>query len=106
MLHQPDPFAVTMNQDEDNNQLNNATNAPPPLKLPFPQPVSDWTDLLPPSEHVVFLKSIDWGKTHLGHMQTWPLPLRQTLYSVLAEVHPANIYWYAFNESILSSSKH
>lgn len=94
MLHKPDPFVVIMEGHEDDSAPNNVTDAPPPLRLPVPQPIPDWTDLLPPSEHVVFLKSIDWGKTHVGPMQSWSLALRQTVYSILAEVHPANVYWY------------
>lgn len=100
MSHKPDPFSVPTVTHEDNNPDNNdMTDAPPPLRLPNQQLVSDWTDLLPPSEHVVFLKSIDWGKTYLGPMQSWSLALRQSVYSILAEVHPANLYWYAAHQN-------
>jgi hypothetical protein len=54
----------------------------------------DWTRFLPDTEHVRFLKSIDWSKTHVGPIADWPGALRQAIYQVIADSRPATLYWY------------
>jgi hypothetical protein len=54
----------------------------------------DWTRVLPDTEHVRFLRSVDWSKTHLGPMTDWPGALRQATYQVIADSRPATLYWY------------
>lgn len=39
-------------------------------------PGEDWTTALPDTDHVKFLKSIEWDKTALGPMRDWSEPLR------------------------------
>ncbi|RDW72853.1 hypothetical protein BP6252_06760 [Coleophoma cylindrospora] len=60
------------------------------LKTPV---VQDWTRLLPPTEHVEFLKSRDWASTALGPMQGWPNALQLMTLKMLSDPRPANLYW-------------
>jgi hypothetical protein len=53
----------------------------------------DWTEALPDSEHVNFLKSVEWANTPLGPMENWPPVLRQATYQVIADSRPATLYW-------------
>lgn len=62
-------------------------------------PVWDWTEALPDTEHVHFLKSINWSKTHVGPMIDWQGALRQATYQLSADSRPATLYWYGFQYS-------
>lgn len=53
----------------------------------------DWTQHLPSTEHVQFLKSVDWSKTHVGPIAKWPSALRQATYQLIADSRPATLYW-------------
>jgi hypothetical protein len=56
-------------------------------------PRRDWTQFLPDTEHVRFLKSVDWSKTDVGPIADWPNALRQATYQVIADSRPATLYW-------------
>ena len=76
----------------------------------------DWTRLpfaaaLP--RHIQFARSIDWGSTSLGPIETWPPILRSTCNLLMASPHPAAMYWgednvILYNEPyiLLAGQKH
>lgn len=76
----------------------------------------DWTrlpvsDALP--KHIQFARSIDWGATALGPIDTWSADLRQMCNLVMASPHPAAFYWgedliAIYNEAyvLLAGQKH
>lgn len=59
----------------------------------FPRFAPGWTEQLPSTPHVEFLKSRDWASTELGPIQLWPPPLRFMTRKMLADPRPANLYW-------------
>ena len=76
----------------------------------------DWTRL-PVTEalpkHIQFARSIDWGKTALGPIETWSPDLRQMCNLIMASPHPAAMYWgedlvAIYNEAyvLLAGQKH
>lgn len=44
-------------------------------------------------QHVQFARSIDWGQTALGPIETWNADLRQMCNLIMASPHPAAMYW-------------
>ena len=76
----------------------------------------DWTrlpvsDSLP--RHIQFARSVDWGKTALGPIDTWTPDLRQMCNLIMASPHPAAMYWgedlvAIYNEAyvLLAGQKH
>lgn len=76
----------------------------------------DWTrlpitDSMPP--HIQFARSIDWGATSLGPIETWNADLRQMCNLIMASPHPAAMYWgddliAIYNEAyiLLAGQKH
>jgi PAS domain S-box-containing protein len=63
---------------------------------PVATPSFDWTrlpvtDAMPP--HIQFARSIDWGSTSLGPIDTWGPDLRQMCNLIMASPHPAAMYW-------------
>lgn len=51
----------------------------------------DWTVDVPKGElslHVQFTRTIDWGKTSLGPMQSWSKEFRQLANKLMADPHP------------------
>jgi PAS domain S-box-containing protein len=63
---------------------------------PVATPSFDWTrlpitDSMPP--HIQFARSIDWGSTSLGPIDTWGPDLRQMCNLIMASPHPAAMYW-------------
>lgn len=52
-----------------------------------------WTDALPDSDHVNFLRQADFGSTKLGPILDWPLSLRNYVYMVFTDSRAACIYW-------------
>ena len=79
-------------------------------------PSFDWTRLpitaaMPP--HIQFARSIDWGATSLGPIETWNSDLRQMCNLIMASPHPAAMYWgedliAIYNEAyvLLAGQKH
>ena len=54
---------------------------------------SQWTDLLPNSQHVQFFKNTDWSATPLGPLETWSNPLRQMTRFLMADSRAACLFW-------------
>lgn len=52
-----------------------------------------WTDVLPNTKHVEFLKSRDWSATSLGPMRDWPTPLRLMTLKIMSDPCSVNLYW-------------
>ncbi|KAF7188420.1 Hybrid signal transduction histidine kinase K [Pseudocercospora fuligena] len=79
-------------------------------------PSFDWTrlpvtDSMP--RHIQFARSIDWGATALGPIETWSSDLRQMCNLIMASPHPAAMYWgedliAIYNEAyiLLAGQKH
>lgn len=60
------------------------------------QIVADWTVANPIgelSEHVKLARSIDWGATSLGAMETWSAELRQIANLVMLNPHPIALFY-------------
>ncbi|EMD90546.1 hypothetical protein COCHEDRAFT_79388 [Bipolaris maydis C5] len=79
--------------------------------------VPDWTAAHPKgvlSEHLKFVRSIDWSKTPLGAMNTWTIQFREILCLVMRNPHPSCVFWgedltMIYNEShrnIIAGDKH
>ncbi|KAK0747764.1 hypothetical protein B0T21DRAFT_379752 [Apiosordaria backusii] len=73
---------------------------PPPLMTqitPQLQTIFDWTRIplddpnLGP--HHQFARSVDWGSTSLGPVETWPNDLRIMTNMIMGSPHPAALYW-------------
>ena len=84
--------------------------------VPSDAPSFDWTRLpvtatMPP--HIQFARSVDWGATSLGPIETWSSDLRQMCNLIMASPHPAAMYWgedliAIYNEAyiLLAGQKH
>jgi hypothetical protein len=60
------------------------------------KPTPDWTAENPigyMSEHILFAREVDWSLTPLGHMSTWTPEFRQLVNMLMANRHPAAIFW-------------
>lgn len=84
-----------------------------PVTEAAPVSLHDWTELLPKTSHVDFLKSRDWAATTLGPMSTWSTPLQLMIMKMLSDPRPANLYVgpdriAVYNEpfSIVAASRH
>lgn len=58
--------------------------------------VTDWTVPNPEGEltpHLEFARSIDWGATALGPMESWSPELRQVANLCMSTPHPASVFW-------------
>jgi hypothetical protein len=97
------------------NSLVDTTDGPPPLKravsseddllLSSPVPTEaafvtpgtpDWTVKNPVgelSQHVILARSVDWSATPLGDMSTWTREFRQISCLLMANPHPAALFW-------------
>ena len=56
----------------------------------------DWTLPQPEhdlSPHIIFARSIDWSATALGDMSTWTPEFRQVVCLLVANPHPAAVFW-------------
>ena len=56
----------------------------------------DWTLPQPEhdlSPHIIFARSIDWSATALGDMSTWTREFRQVACLLMANPHPAAVFW-------------
>lgn len=65
----------------------------------------DWTDELPRTDHVHFLKSTDWGQTPLGPMSQWPPSLRVATHILLVYPACAVLYWYVLKHWLMTIVK-
>ncbi|EUC45616.1 hypothetical protein COCMIDRAFT_95111 [Bipolaris oryzae ATCC 44560] len=79
--------------------------------------VPDWTAAHPKgvlSDHLKFVRSIDWSKTSLGAMNTWTIQFREIICLVMRNPHPSSVFWgedliMLYNEShrdIIAGDKH
>lgn len=56
---------------------------------------SVWEKSLPDTDHVRWVKSIDWSKTGIGaSIQDWPVELLLWTQQLLADSRPTTIYWW------------
>jgi hypothetical protein len=87
------------------------------LNTRYPEGSSfDWTRLpLTPAlpRHIQFARSIDWGATPLGPIETWTFDLRAMCNLIMGSPHPAAMYWgpehiAIYNEAyiLLAGQKH
>lgn len=53
----------------------------------------DWTIILPDNKHVRFFRSVDWGESSLGPLESWGVGLRLHTATCLADSRPGVIYW-------------
>ncbi|KAM0719664.1 hypothetical protein Q7P37_003795 [Cladosporium fusiforme] len=84
--------------------------------VPSITPSFDWTRIPVSSampSHIQFARSIDWGSTSLGPIDTWGPDLRQMCNLIMASPHPAAMYWgddliAIYNEAyiMLAGQKH
>ncbi|GAB1310032.1 Histidine protein kinase NIK1 [Madurella fahalii] len=79
--------------------------------LPQLQTTFDWTripaDEPSLSAHHQFARSIDWGSTPLGPVESWPPELRIMTNMIMGSPHPAALYWgkdyvAIYNEAYIS----
>lgn len=57
---------------------------------------ADWTSNHPDpnmSEHIKFARSVDWGQTMLGPMDTWPDALRIMSNFIMRDPNPSVLFW-------------
>lgn len=58
--------------------------------------IPDWTVPHPKgilSDHLKFVRSIDWSKTPLGAMNTWSMQFREIVCLVMRNPHPSSVFW-------------
>lgn len=60
--------------------------------------VPDWTvaQLEPSgiiSEHIAFVRKVDWGSTPLGPMDNWSVQFREVVNLLMRNPHPASLFW-------------
>lgn len=56
----------------------------------------DWTVPNPEgqiSQHLEYVRAVDWGATSLGHMDSWSSEFRQIANLVMTNPHPAALFW-------------
>jgi hypothetical protein len=54
----------------------------------------DWiSDPSTLSEHLSFIRSVDWGLSKIGLPSSWPIQLHQTIDMCLADPTPAAVMW-------------
>jgi len=63
----------------------------------------DWTETLPDSDHVRFLKSVDWRSSPLGPMCDWSLTLQQSVHMMLADKRPTSLQWVSWPVRLCSA---
>jgi hypothetical protein len=58
--------------------------------------VPDWTVANPRgvlSDHLKFVRGIDWADTPLGAMETWSTQFREIVCLVMRNPHPSSVFW-------------
>jgi hypothetical protein len=56
----------------------------------------DWTVPKPEgqiSQHLQYVRAVDWSATSLGHMDSWSAEFRQIANLVMTNPHPAALFW-------------
>ncbi|CAN9205051.1 unnamed protein product [Alternaria sp. RS040] len=86
------PFVVLGN-DRDRNSSSSISS----ITLSTPDSsVPDWTVPHPRgvlSDHLQFVRSIDWAKTPLGAMSRWSIQFREIICLVMRNPHPSSVFW-------------
>jgi hypothetical protein len=84
---------LTSSSDEETLLL----SGPVPMEAAFVTPgTPDWTVKNPEgdlSPHIIFARSVDWSATPLGDMSTWSREFRQIACLLMANPHPAALFW-------------
>jgi hypothetical protein len=58
--------------------------------------VPDWTVPNPKgvlSDYLKFVRSVDWGNTPIGPMDTWSVQFREIVCLVMRNPHPSSVFW-------------
>lgn len=79
----------------------NQSQPSPQSQVSLPKPASHKADLAPPWATFLpreenrnwLLTSVDWSRTELGPMETWPISLRTAVGLVMADTSAAVVYW-------------
>ncbi|KAF2820468.1 hypothetical protein CC86DRAFT_332913 [Ophiobolus disseminans] len=86
------PF-VSLGKDRDENSSSSISA----ITLSTPDSsVPDWTVPHPRgvlSDHLQFVRSIDWAKTPLGAMDRWSIQFREIICLVMRNPHPSSVFW-------------
>jgi hypothetical protein len=86
------PFVVLGN-DRDRNSSSSISS----ITLSTPDSsVPDWTVPHPRgvlSDHLQFVRNIDWAKTPLGAMNRWSIQFREIICLVMRNPHPSSVFW-------------
>jgi hypothetical protein len=89
----PPPLKRVLTSSEDDLLL----NTPVPQEAAFVTPgTPDWTVKNPVGElspHTILARSVDWSATPLGDMSTWSREFRQIACLLMANPHPAALFW-------------
>jgi hypothetical protein len=59
-----------------------------------------------PSEHIAFVRSVNWSNTPLGPMKSWSSQFREVVNLVMRNPHPCALFWgeeltMIYNESYM-----
>lgn len=76
---------------------NDTSNSSPSITLSIPENgIPDWTAEKPKgplTSYMSFARSIEWGATPLGAMETWTKEFRQVANLMMGNPHPAALFW-------------
>ena len=92
-VQQPKFPIVSLGQDRDKNgssSISAITLSTPDSSVP------DWTAPNPRgvlSDHLQFIRAIDWAKTPLGAMNRWSIQFREIICLVMRNPHPSSVFW-------------
>ncbi|CAG5161706.1 uncharacterized protein ALTATR162_LOCUS6078 [Alternaria atra] len=92
-VQQPEFPVVSVGKDRDKNSSSSISA----ITLSTPNAsVSDWTAPHPRgvlSDHLQFVRRIDWAKTPLGAMNRWSIQFREIICLVMRNPHPSSVFW-------------
>jgi hypothetical protein len=92
-VQQPKVPFVSLGQDRDkssSSSISAITLSTPDSSVP------DWTAPNPRgvlSDHLKFVRSIDWARTPLGAMNRWSIQFREIICLVMRNPHPSSVFW-------------
>ncbi|KAG9193014.1 hypothetical protein G6011_03049 [Alternaria panax] len=92
-VQQPEFPIVSLERDRDKNScasISAITLSTPDSSVP------DWTAPYPRgvlSDHLQFVRSIDWAKTPLGAIDRWSIQFREIICLVMRNPHPSSVFW-------------
>ena len=92
-VQQPKFPVVSVGKDRDKNSSSSISG----ITLSTPNSsVPDWTAPHPRgvlSDHLQFVRSINWAKTPLGAMNKWSIQFREIICLVMRNPHPSSVLW-------------